>query len=199
MRAALEFAAVHPQLASVVEELESAAERVRHLAGGLSSQAWHVRPAPGRWSAAECIAHLNLTSEALLPLVRHALRDARERLEPAPTRYRRNVLGWLASKIVAPEGGLKTKTIAAFVPTPTPPVEDLLRDFLRLQAEIISCVHDAEGLPLERVKVRSPFHGRMTYNLYAALTLVPQHQHRHLHQAQQAAQMPVPVAALAAI
>lgn len=189
---------MHPQLASVVEELESAAERVRHLAGGLSSQAWQVRPAPERWSAAECIAHLNLTSEALLPLVRTALRDARERRQPAPARYRRNVLGWLASKIVAPDGGVKTKTIAAFVPTPTPPVEDLVRDFLRLQAEIISCVREAEGLPLERVKVRSPFHGRMTYNLYAALTLVPQHQHRHLHQAQQAAQVSVPVA-LAAI
>jgi hypothetical protein len=190
---------VHPQLALLVTELEAAAERVRQLVDCLPAHAWHAQPAPGRWSAAECVAHLNLTSEALLPLVRSALRDARERQEPTPPRYRRNVLGWLASKIVAPDGGLKTKTIAAFVPTPTPPVEDLVSDFIRLQAEIISCVREADGLPLESVKVRSPFHGRMTYNLYAAFTLVPQHQHRHLHQAQQAAQTFAPVATLAAI
>jgi hypothetical protein len=190
---------VQPQLALVVAELESAVERVRQLDACLPYHAWNAQPAPGRWSAAECIAHLNLTSQALLPLVRTALQEARDRQEDTPKRYRRNVLGWLASKIVAPDGGLKTKTIAAFVPTPTPRVEDLVSDFIRLQAEIISCVREADGLPLESVKVRSPFHGRMTYNLYAAFTLVPQHQHRHLHQAQQAAQTFAPVATLAAI
>ena len=190
---------MNPQLAFVVADLESAAERIRQLSVSLSCHAWSAQPAPGRWSAAECIAHLNLTSEALIPLVRTALRDASDRQEPTPARYRRNALGWLAWRIVKPAGGLKTKTIAAFVPTPAPPVEDLVSDFLRLQAEILSCVREADGLPLERVKVRSPFHGRMTYNLYAALTLVPRHQHRHLHQAEQAAQAYAPLATLAAV
>jgi hypothetical protein len=190
---------VHPQLSLVVADLESAAERLRLLDACLPYHAWNARPSPGRWSAAECVAHLNLTSEALLPLVRNALRDARDRHEPAPARYRRNALGWLASKIVAPEGGLKTRTIAAFVPTPAPPVKDMVADFLRLQREIISCVREADGLPLERVTVRSPFHGRMAYNLYAALTLVPRHQHRHLHQAEHAAQAHAPLAMTVAV
>jgi hypothetical protein len=116
-----------------------------------------------------------------------------------PARYRRNALGWLAWKIVAPKGGLKTKAIAAVVPNPAAPVEDLVRDFIRLQREVIACVREADGLPLESVKVRSPFHGRMVYNVYAALTLVPRHQHRHLRQAEQAAQTNAPVAALAAV
>jgi len=198
----LEFAAVHPQLALVVADLESAMEQVRRLDASLPYHAWNARPSPGRWSAAECIAHLNLTSEALLPLVRNALREARERVEPTGSRarrYRRNVLGWLAWKIVAPAGGLKTKAIAAIVPTPAPPVEHLVRDFIRLQTDIIACVREADGLPLEDVKVRSPFHGHMTYNLYAALTLVPRHQHRHVLQAEQAAQTYAPVATVAVV
>jgi hypothetical protein len=145
------------------------------------------------------VAHLNLTSEALLPLVRSALRDARERQEPTTARYRRNALGWLAWKIVAPDGGLKTKAIAAVVPNPAPPVETLVNDFIRLQQDVISCVREADGLPLESVKVRSPFHGRMVYNVYAALTLVLRHQHRHLRQAEQAAQTHAPAAALAVV
>lgn len=190
---------MHPQLALIVTDLESAAERVRQLDASLPYHAWSARSAPGRWSAAECVAHLNLTSEALLPLVRDALRDARNRHEPTPSRYRRNALGWLAWKIVAPEGGLKTKTIAAFVPTPAPPVDILVSNFIQLQQEIISCVREGNGLALERVKVRSPFHGRMVYNVYAALTLVPRHQHRHLRQAEQAAQAYAPLATMAAI
>ena len=144
-------------------------------------------------------AHLNLTSEALLPLVRRAVRDASDRRESTPPRYRRNALGWLAWKIVAPGGRLKTKTLPAFVPTPAPPVEDLVSNFIRLQDEIIACLREANGLPLERVKVRSPFHGRMIYNAYAAFTLVPRHQHRHLLQAEQAAQSYAPLAVMAAI
>jgi hypothetical protein len=190
---------VHPQLALIVADLESAVERVRQLDASLTHYAWNVQPEPARWSAAECVAHLNLTTEALLPLVRSALRDARDRQERTPARYRRNVLGWLAWKIVAPGGGLRTKTIAAFMPSPTPPVQDLVSNFIRLQNDVISCVREADGLPLEHVSVRSPFHGRMTYNLYAALTLVPRHQHRHLHQAERAAQAYAPSAMVAAV
>jgi len=190
---------VHPQLAAVVSDLESASARLRQLDASLTDLAWCMRPSPGRWSAAECVAHLNLTSHALLPLFRKAIADARALRTTAPRRYRRNVLGWLASKIVAPGGGLKTRTLPAFVPTPVPPVADLINDFNRLQAEIVACVREADGLPLERVTVRSPFHGRMVYNVYAAFTLVPRHQHRHLLQAEQAALSCAPQAAAAAV
>ena len=146
------------------------------------------------------MSHLNLSSEALLPLVRDAPQQARDRYEPTPLRYRRNALGWLAWKIIAPQGGLKITTTSHFVPAAAQPIDDLVRDFIRLQAGIVSCVRSADGLPLERVKVRSPFHGRMTYNVYAALTLVPRHQHRHLHQAEQAAtQACAPLAAAVAV
>ena len=184
---------MHPQLAAVVADLESAAERVQRLHGSLSRHAWDARPAPGRWSAAECVAHLNLTSNALLPLVRDALRRAREQGEPSRRRYRRNALGWVAWTLIAPEGGVKTRTTAAFAPITTAPAGDLLSEFIGLQSEIIACVRDADGLPLDRVHVRSPIHGRMSYPLYTALTLVPRHQHRHLRQAELAAQTCAPL------
>ena len=190
---------MHPQLAALVTDLESASERVHRLHRSLSFHAWSARPASDRWSAAECIAHLNLTSEALLPLVRRALQQARDRQESKPSHYRRDARGWLAWKIIAPESGVKIKTTAPFVPSGALSADSLLSEFTRLQGEVISCIRDADGLPLERVKVRSPFHGRMAYNVYAAFTLVPRHQHRHLDQAERAAQTYAPLATTVAV
>jgi hypothetical protein len=45
-------------------------------------------------------------------------------------------------------------------------------------------VHEAEGLPLHRVKIVSPFNARVRYNLFSALSILPRHQHRHLWQAE---------------
>jgi hypothetical protein len=190
---------VHLQLEALVTDLESAVERLRGMHGSLSHHAWSTRPAPGSWSAAECLAHLTLTSEALLPLFRRAVELARDQGEPAPARYRRGLLGWLAGKIIEPRGRLKIPTTEAFVPVTVRPVDDLVSDFTRLQVEIIACVRSAEGVSLDRVTVRSPFHGRLTYNAYAALTLVSRHQHRHLHQAERAAHACAPLAAPVAI
>jgi hypothetical protein len=183
---------VHPQLAAVVADLEAAAERVRRLHGTLSFDAWSDRPGPGRWSPAECITHLNLTSATLLPLLRDALRVACERREPAPRRYRRDAAGWLVWQIVAPSGGVKTTTIAALEPREASPIDSVVSQFGDFQTALVACVRGADGLPLDRVKVQSPFDTRITVNLYSALTLVPRHQHRHLHQAVRAAQVSVP-------
>ena len=71
--------------------------------------------------------------------------------------------------------------------TTASPVDRVVSDFTRLQSAFVACVHAADGLPLDRVTVQSPFDTRIAVNLYSALALVPRHQHRHLHQAEQAA------------
>jgi hypothetical protein len=178
---------VDRQLAAIVHGLDSARERLHALHRDTPRHAWCYRPAPDRWSPAECVAHLNLTSEALLPLVHESLREARASGAAARRRYRRDALGWIVSKLVSPSGGLRITTAPAFLPPVTPAVDRLLEDFDRLQSGVTDCVEHAEGLPIDRVTLVSPFHGRLRYSLYTALTLVPRHQHRHLLQAERAA------------
>ena len=187
------------QLATIVDDLESARTRLRALRDALPEAAWDYRADPGGWSAAQCVAHLNLTSAALLPLVREGLDEARTLRDSTRARYRRNLLGWVIWKLVAPSSRLKTATLPAFLPSVTPPVERLLIEFDRHQADVIACVTEAEGLPIDRVTLVSPFHGRLKYNLYAALTLVPVHQHRHLVQAERAATACIPTAAACSV
>lgn len=180
--------AVQPQLAAIIDDLESARARLRVMSTVLPSQVWRQRPSPDAWSAADCVAHLNLTSQAMLPLLRDGVTRANGSGTRVPTRYRRDPLGWLIWNVVAPSGGFKTRTRPAFVPMTEQSAESLVADFEGLQANVISCVRAADGLAIDRVVLASPFDSRLRYNLYAALTIMPRHQHRHLLQAERAAQ-----------
>jgi hypothetical protein len=178
---------VDRQLSAIVEDLQAVEQRLRLLHGWLPRGAWCQAPGPGRWSPAECVAHLNLTSSTALPLIRDGLRDAATRANRSASRHRRDVVGWLIWKLIAPSHGLRTRTIQAWVPSVGESPEAVMADFARLQSEIIACVREADLLPIDRVTLRSPFDARVTCNLYAALTLIPRHQQRHVLQAERAA------------
>jgi hypothetical protein len=190
---------VDPQLNAVIRDLQSAEQRLRTLCSTLPADAWSRRPGITRWSPAECVVHLNLTSETMLPLVRAGLAEAGDGRRRAASRYRRDLVGWLIWKVTTPSGGLRTRTAPVFVPSVEKPLDALVADFLRLQSEVISCVRVAEGLPIDRVKLVSPFDARVRYNLFAAFTIIPRHQHRHLLQAERAAGAVAPEASAFAV
>ena len=165
-------------------------QRLRQLHASLPYEAWTQAPAPGRWSPAACVAHLNLTSRAMLPLLHDGLRKASGSPIGPPAQYRRDIAGWVIWTLIAPSNGLRTRTIQAFVPSGEESPDTVMAEFSRLQSDVIACVRAADGLPIDRVRVRSPFDGRVTCNLYAALTLIPRHQERHALQAERAARVP---------
>lgn len=186
------------QLAALIQDLEAAQDRLDRLAHETGSRAWNTRPDPDRWSPAECIAHLNLSSRAILPVLREGIAAARTR-QGRTSRYRRDVVGWLISYLVAPSSAVKLKAPASVVPEREHDMPALLREFAALQAELADCARETEGLPIDRVMVMSPFDRRISYNLYAALTLVARHQHRHLLQAERAVEVPLPLVSAFAV
>src|SRR5688572_20151907 len=90
---------MHPQLAAIVADFERAQARVHRLLERVPADRWGARADPQSWSVGECVAHLNLTSRAFLPLIRRGLDDARTLGAPAPARYRRDPMGWLISTV----------------------------------------------------------------------------------------------------
>lgn len=181
------------QLAEVVKSLESALAELRSLTDGLSEKDWSRRPGPDKWSAAGCVEHLNLTSRAYLPLLRDATAEAREIGGPPRTHYKRDALGWFMAQMIGPMRHLgkikfgRVKTTPPFVPKGGHSRSELLSEFVRLQAELITLIRSSDGLPLDEVKIVSPFGGKMKYSEYSALVIVALHQHRHLEQAAEAA------------
>ena len=150
----------------------------------VAPEAWPVRTQPGRWSVSECVAHLNLTSEAFIPKLQQALEKGVD-AGHAPRRYRRDPAGWLLWATMPPPVRFRIKTNAGFVPESDAPVHQLVSDFKRLQQAQLDLVEQADGLPLSEMRIQSPFAERVSYNVFAALSILPRHQHRHLWQAEQ--------------
>ena len=178
---------MHAQLARLAGEYQSALDRLDRLHRSIPAAAWAARPAPERWSAAECIAHLNLTSAAFVPLLHQGVAAARRQGGSVPVRYRRDVLGWLIAKMSGPVRLFRTRTTPAFVPTADRPPIELIAEFARLQADHLACLRGADGVPFHTVTISSPFESRIRYTLYSAFAMIPGHQHRHLAQAENAA------------
>lgn len=182
---------MHPQLTAIVRDLESAQRRLHRLAESTPEDRWARRAARERWSVAECVAHLNLTSRAYLPRIGAALGEARTLGVPAPRRYRHDTVGWLIARLSGPLPRVgrwrfgRVRTPAAFVPGGDLMRHEVVGEFDALQQKLISLVAAADGQPLDRVRVQSPFDARVRYNLYASLTLLAPHQHRHLEQAEE--------------
>jgi DinB superfamily len=176
---------VQQQLQAIVDSFGAAQRHLHQIADDLPESLWSRRPDPAKWSVAECVAHLNLTARAYLPLIRAALARGVALGEPAPVRYRRDPVGWLLWRMARPPVRHRVPTTAPFVPSGDLPRTEVLAEFDRLQEEQVAAVHASQELPIGRLWIRSPFDPRLRYNLYAALTILPVHQERHLWQAEQ--------------
>jgi hypothetical protein len=183
---------MNPQLAAVVADLEAARDRATRLAERLSPAAWTKRPTPGEWSPSECVAHLNLTSEAYVPLLRAAIAQA-PAADASGRPLRVDLAGRLLWSMTGPIpklGGFRigrVRTTASFIPGGQLPADVVMVRFERLQEELKALARSAHGRAIDRVKIASPFEARLRYNAWSALRIVPRHQHRHLLQAERAA------------
>ncbi len=181
---------MHIQFTRILDQFDAAQARLHRLADDLTETQWAERADPARWSVAECVAHLNLTSRAYVPLIREALEEASRRDEPPRARYRRDPMGWMLSLATGPVrriGRLRlaaVRTIPEFVPEGGLPKAQLIAEFDRLQREQTALVREADGRPIDRVWVTSPFFERLRYNLYSTFVILPKHQLRHVVQAE---------------
>lgn len=178
------------QIARVLAGFAMAQNRLHALVTRTPDDRWATRSDPAQWSVAECIAHLNLTGRAYVPLLAAAITEARAVHRPAPSRYRRDPMGWLIGTMSGPMlrvGGWRlgrVRTAPSFVPGGELPRAEVWAEFERLQKRQIELTQAADGLPLQSVRVVSPFDARVTYNLYSCLVLLPRHQLRHVDQAE---------------
>lgn len=180
---------MHPQLQALIDEFASAREHLHRLQANVPADRWSERPAEGSWSVAECVDHLNLTSRAYVGPLREAVSRARAQGGGAPARFKRDFFGWLVWRAVRPQTRMKSKTTPDFTPRVTAAPAELAAEFDRLQDEQMDLVRQADGLPIDKVKIKSPFGPGLKYNVYSAFTILPAHQHRHLQQADRVRQV----------
>ena len=146
-----------------------------------------VRPASNKWSVAECLVHLNLTSEAYLPVWRAALTEARARGLAGAGPFRLDFWGKVFTWFLEPPPKLRFPAPPGFQPLKIPRGDEVLPAFLACQDQVLRVITDAQGLPLDQIKIRSPFDRRVRYSVWSSFCANAAHQRRHLWQAERVA------------
>jgi hypothetical protein len=124
-----------------------------------------------------------------MPALHAALSGAR-RTEGDTRRFHLDVTGWLLQKATGPLFSLagrkfgKVRTPPAFQPASLAGCSTIVSQFDEYQRELLHLTQAARNYDVDRMKIRSPFNSKVSYNIYSALTIVVGHQHRHLTQAE---------------
>jgi len=174
-----------PELAEFVTRFEEAKSRAVALTRGLSADELRWQPAPDRWSIEDCLRHLNITGYHYLPRLDHALERTRAAGHFGEGASRRPRIGEWLIRSLEPPPQRRFKVPGVFRSHPRAEGEAPLAGFLALQDDLIRRVHDAAGLDISRVMIRSPAMPLIRFTIAQVFALTATHQRRHLWQAEQ--------------
>ena len=177
----------------LISELDSADERAKTVAEGLTPLQLNWKPGLGSWSVGQCLEHLRATNQVLIPAIAASLNRAP--LGPAeditPGWFGR----WFLRNYIEPSPDSK-KARAPRKIAPASEVElDILGLFLTSNLAARELVRRASGYDVNRIRYQNPFIPLLRFTVGTGLLIVPRHQHRHLLQAErvkQAAEFPGP-------
>jgi len=180
---------MNAQLQQLIDDLAAVRARWARLAAATPDDRWAARARTDVWSVAENIAHLNLTARAMQPLLEAATGQARA-LGARHGKLRRSVFGAILAAMVGPVPRVlgfrlgRVRTPARFVPTGDEPRAKICAEFERHLAAQEAGIRAADGLPIDRVRIESPFVKGAKYDAYSGWMVVLRHTHRHLAQAE---------------
>ena len=183
MQTHAEDPALQPPLDEYRKQLRALQDDARELVSPLDPEQLNWAPAPGKWSVAECLDHLDATARSYIAAIDPAIEEGHaagklgggakygffERwfirsLEPPPKR------GFKAPGKVVPRASTYEK-------------EEILERFVEGHEQLVGQLARADGLDLGKVKIKSPLASFLRFRLGAAFAILIAHGRRHLWQA----------------
>lgn len=188
MKQFLESSNLLQTVGAVTEETSNAASQ---LAAGLSDEQLNWKPAPDRWSIAQCLDHLAVATEKFQPYITAALAQGGEKypVTMAPAYQPTWLGGWLIKQLL-PAATRKIPAPKIFRPVETAAIHHALEHFLKQQAVFLNYLRQAEGLNYNKTRLRSPVTPIMRYSLADAFVITAVHGQRHLAQARRVRETP---------
>jgi hypothetical protein len=174
---------MNAELEGNLDQLFSIRQDAPGIVARLSIQQANWRPAPNRWSIAECFSHLNLSAAAVMRTLDDAIAQGRAGgvIGTGPAAY--PLWERLFAQSLEPPPWPRVRTIAALAPAREQKPEDVLHEFLEWQDRFAERVRGADGLDLRHVRARSPVSSWLRYSLGTAFRVFLAHERRHLWQA----------------
>ena len=179
-----------PALARFVEGMRAVEGEFIRLAQTLSDQQLNWRPSDGRWSIAECLAHLTAIGRAYTAPIEQAIERGLARGYLGGRHFEPGRIGrWLIAQMEPPPKR-RMSAPRKIVPTRVESGSAVRGAYEEMHRELIRVVLKAEGVDLSRVKVTSPLMPLLRQPLGVWLGVLPAHERRHLWQARQIRQEP---------
>lgn len=176
------------QLGDAARQFRECTERAKRLPSDPELLA--RRPRPGSWSALECLDHLNRSIEGYFGLWHSELSAARQAAganADSPGPYKLDLWGRLLVWVVNPPPRFKASAPSPFLPpAQLKPAAVILARFFDNQQRILDAIAAADGLPVDRIRIESPFSKRVRYSIWSSFLVNAAHERRHLWQAEQA-------------
>ena len=179
-----------PALATFAEAMRAVQRDFLHLVQSLTDQQLNWRPTDGRWSIAECVAHLTAIGRAYTAPIEQAVERGFKRGYLGGRDFEPGRVGrWLIAQMEPPPRRRMTAP-RKIVPQHVASVASLKTAYEETHRELIRVVLRAEGLDLSRVKLNSPLMPLLRQPLGTWMAVLAAHERRHLWQARQVRQEP---------
>lgn len=164
-------------------------ERFRLLLLPLSNEQKNWHP-PDKWSAVQCLDHMNVTVETYLPKIRNAIARGRDERQLAEGPFRVRFLERRFLSALEPPVRFRVRAPKVFLPPAGSTWKAVEQRFLDLRGELRQAIRSAEGLDLSGVKLPSPAFSSFHIGLGAAFASILAHDRRHFWQIEQLKKTP---------
>jgi hypothetical protein len=172
--------AMKKSLDEIRAEIAAVNAEAQKLCAGLTEQQLTWRPQPGKWSIAENLAHLNISTQTSLPAIKRSLDEARSRGLQGTGAFDLGFMGKLFVSYLEPPYKMKSKAPKMIQPILQGPATEALPHFLRCNEALEKLIDNAEGVDLGRAVFVSPYARVLRMKLIAAFASVTAHDRRHL-------------------
>lgn len=158
-------------------------KRAAHLSA-LGEAALHHKEAPEKWSALECLDHLNRYGDFYLPEIKRVIGQSRHPAEPV---FRSGWMGHKSAMSMLPQNGA-VKPMRTFK-SKNPSVDGLrgevMDTFIKQQRQMLALLEAARSVSLTRNKTALTL-PLLRFRLGDTLRFVIYHNLRHIEQAERA-------------
>lgn len=177
-------------LRTIVTEAEESSNAARQLVAGLTEAQLNWKPTPEKWSIAQCLDHLTVTSGRFDTYFTATVARGRKKwpVSTGPP-YRPSLIGGWLIKQVNPETGRNLPAPKVFRPSDSSTIHRPLESFIKQQERFLEFVREADGVDYNKTKLRSPVTPLMRYSLADAFVITVVHGQRHLAQARRVREM----------
>ena len=177
-------------LQTIAAEAAKNSDAARQLVSGLSQAQLNWKPAPDKWSIAQCLDHLAVASSKFVPYFTRALARSRKKWPVASSpSYRPTLIGGWLIKLVVPEAERNLTAPKVLRPSESSAIQGTLESFLEQQARFIEFVRETNGVDYNKTRLRSPVTPLVRYSLADAFVITVVHGQRHLAQARRVRKM----------